>query len=77
MLTYCTSIILLSQNDFIACALKSKKNKKLFIIKKTFKMEHLKKFLGAALVFTAGFAIYDLLVKPLANKAKTAMPMGK
>lgn len=40
-------------------------------------MEHLKKFLGAALVFTAGFAIYDLLVKPLANKAKTAMPMGK
>lgn len=40
-------------------------------------MEHLKKFIGAALVITAGFAMYDLLVKPLVNKAKTAMPASK
>lgn len=37
-------------------------------------MESVKKFLGAALIVTAGFAMYDLIVKPVVAKVKTSVP---
>jgi hypothetical protein len=40
-------------------------------------MEQAKKFLGAALVITAGIAMYELLVKPMVDKAKTSLPSTK
>jgi len=37
-------------------------------------MEGVKKFFVLALTVSAGVAMYDLLFKPMINKAKTVMP---
>jgi len=37
-------------------------------------MEGAKKILGSILVIAAGVAVYDLVFKPMINKAKTALP---
>lgn len=37
-------------------------------------MEGAKKFLVMALTVSAGVALYDLVFKPIINKAKTSLP---
>jgi hypothetical protein len=41
------------------------------------KMEGAKSLLISVLTVAAGVAVYDMLLKPLLNKAKTAMPSAK
>jgi hypothetical protein len=47
---------------------------RLFFTTKFNKMEGAKALLISVLTVAAGVAVYDMLLKPILNKAKTAMP---